>query len=140
MPLGNELRVEKPRVSWTILDAFRAAASECGIPPSDDFNCGDNFGCGYFEVNQKRGQRWTAAQAFLRPVLRRSNLALFTDTRATRLLLDDRRCIGVEVERGGVRRNLSARAEVLLAAGSVLRRICCRCPASARQRLCARSA
>jgi len=116
---GHEWRVEQPRVSWQILDAFRAAASECGIPAIDDFNRGDNFGCGYFEVNQKRGQRWNAAQAFLRPVQRRPNLAVLTDTRAVRLRFDARRCVGVEVERGGLRHSLAARAEVLLAAGAV---------------------
>ena len=65
---GGEWRVEKPRVRWDILDAFRAAAAEQGIPPSDDFNRGDNFGCGYFDVNQRGGVRWNAARAFLRPV------------------------------------------------------------------------
>ncbi len=71
---GNEWRVEKPRVQWEILDAFRAAAAEHGIPANDDFNRGDNFGCGYFDVNQRRGVRWNTARAFLRPVMNRSNL------------------------------------------------------------------
>ncbi|MFM8557264.1 MAG: GMC family oxidoreductase, partial [Betaproteobacteria bacterium] len=50
---GGEWRGEGQRLSWTILDAFRRAAGEAGIPPTDDFNRGDNFGCGYFEVNQR---------------------------------------------------------------------------------------
>ncbi|MGA0796665.1 MAG: GMC family oxidoreductase, partial [Quisquiliibacterium sp.] len=57
---GGEWRVEGQRLSWELLDAFRAAAGEVGIPPVDDFNRGDNFGDGYFEVNQKRGVRWNA--------------------------------------------------------------------------------
>ena len=116
---GNEWRVEKPRVRWEILDAFRAAAAEQGIPPNDDFNRGSNFGCGYFDVNQKAGVRWNAAKAFLRRALRRPNLTLFTGTQALRLRLEGRTCTGVEVERGGERGVIGARGEVLLAAGAV---------------------
>ena len=64
---GGEWRVEEMRISWEILDAFREAAAEVGIPRTDDFNRGDNEGCGYFQVNQKRGVRWSTAKAFLRP-------------------------------------------------------------------------
>jgi len=116
---GGEWRVEKQRLSWEILDAFRRAAAEQGIPPSDDFNRGDNFGCGYFEVNQKRGVRWNAAQAFLRGIRSRPNLAVFTETQATHLQFDGKRCVGVEVVQRGKRGVIRARAEVLLAAGAV---------------------
>jgi len=116
---GNEWRVEKPRVSWEILDAFRAAAAELGIPPLDDFNRGRNFGCGYFDVNQKAGVRWNAAKAFLRKVQHRSNLKIFTGTQALRLAFDGQRCTGVEVARGSERGVINARGEVLLAAGAV---------------------
>ena len=71
---GGEWRIEAPRVSWEILDAFRDAAEQCGIPKSDDFNRGDNEGCGYFHVTQRRGVRWTTAKAFLRPARGRPNL------------------------------------------------------------------
>jgi len=64
---GGEVRVENPRVRWDILDAWREAAAECGIPAVKQFNGGDNFGCAYFQVNQKRGRRWSATNAFLRP-------------------------------------------------------------------------
>ncbi len=47
--------VERPRVSWPILDAVREAGVEIGIPKIADFNQGDNEGSGYFEVNQRRG-------------------------------------------------------------------------------------
>jgi choline dehydrogenase len=116
---GNEWRVEKQRLSWKILDAFQAAAASVGIPPTDDFNRGDNFGCGYFDVNQKRGVRWNAARAFLQPVRRRPNLTVFTDTCATRLVFEGTRCAGVEVIRTGERGRISARAEVLLASGAI---------------------
>lgn len=116
---GGEWRVEKPRVSWAILDAFRAAAAEQGIPANDDFNRGNNFGCGYFDVNQNAGVRWNTTKAFLRPALRRRNLRVFKDTHAMRLIVEAGRCVGVEVWRDGRRQRLRARAEVLLAAGAV---------------------
>jgi choline dehydrogenase len=116
---GGEWRVEAQRLSWQILDAFRAAAAEVGIPPTDDFNRGDNEGCGYFHVNQRRGIRWNTAKAFLRPVLKRPNLAVWTHALTTGLLLDGRRCTGVALRRGGEELRVRARREVILAAGAI---------------------
>jgi choline dehydrogenase len=116
---GNEWRIEKARVRWEILDAFRLAAAEQGIPANDDFNRGDNFGCGYFDVNQRRGVRWNTARAFLRPVRNRPNLSVITGAQATRLVFDGRRCVGVDVVRDGRAAAVRARAEVILAAGAV---------------------
>jgi choline dehydrogenase len=124
---GGEWRVEKPRIAWEILDAFRDAAEQAGIPRSDDFNRGDNFGCGYFEVNQKRGVRWNASKAFLRPVLHRPNLVVWTDAHVKRVRFDGQRAVGVEVVRGlgtagtgaGVEQFARCRREVILSAGAV---------------------
>jgi len=116
---GGEWRVEKARVRWEILDAFRAAAASRGIPPTDDFNCGGNFGCGYFDVNQTAGVRLNTSGAFLRRIRRRRNLALFTGTQALRLALDGLRCTGVEVRRASGDGLIRARGETLLAAGAI---------------------
>jgi choline dehydrogenase len=116
---GGEWRVERQRLSWEILDAFAAAARESGIPASGDFNRGDNEGVGYFEVNQKRGVRWNAAKAFLRPVAGRPNLAVRTGVLADRLLLEGGRVAGVEVLAGGVRQAIRVAGELILAAGAV---------------------
>ena len=121
---GGEWRVERPRVSWEILDAFRRAAEEAGIPPTDDFNRGDNNGCGYFEVNQKRGVRWNASKAFLRPVMARPNLTIWTEAHVSRLRFDGKRVIGVDVVRGPVGQGgesqfVRAHAEVILSAGAI---------------------
>ncbi len=70
--------MERPRVKWPILDAVREAGVEIGIPEIDDFNLGDNEGSAYFEVNQRRGRRWSAARGFLKPILKRPNLRLMT--------------------------------------------------------------
>jgi choline dehydrogenase-like flavoprotein len=111
--------VARLRVRWDLLDAFIEAAAQCGIPPTDDFNTGNNEGCGYFQVNQKDGKRWSAASAYLKPALRRSNLTLFTHALADRLVFEGRRATGIEVIVDGTRRVIRARREIILSAGAV---------------------
>ena len=121
---GGELRVEERRVSWEILDAWRDAAEECGIPKIAEFNRGDNFGNAYFQMNQRRGVRWSATKAYLRPVLKRPNLTVRTGALVERVAVETRdgvtRATGVVARhaRAGAE-TLRARREVLLAAGSI---------------------
>src|SRR5262249_41837043 len=89
------------------------------IPPTEDFNRGSNEGCGYFEVNQWAGRRWSAASAYLRPALKRKNVTLFTHMLADRILFEGRRGTGVEVILDGEGRILRARQEIILSAGAV---------------------
>jgi choline dehydrogenase len=116
---GGEWRVERPRVSWAILDAAREAGVEIGIPKIDDFNQGDNEGSAYFEVNQRRGRRWSAATAFLKPILKRPNLDLKTGAHVERILFEGRRAIGLRYVHDGESREARARGEVILAAGAI---------------------
>ena len=118
---GGEWRVEKQRLRWDVLDAFANAAQQAGIPASEDFNCGDNEGVGYFEVNQKAGWRWNTAKAFLRPTcLQRSNCTLLTGWQASRRLFGgQRRCTGVQLWDGQQSREVRATAEVILCAGAI---------------------
>lgn len=116
---GGEWRVEAQRLRWDILDAFAEAAGQEGIPRVQDFNRGDNFGVGYFDVNQRRGWRWNTAKAFLRPVRQRANLQVMTGAHAQRLLFEGTRCVGVQVLRAGQSVSVRAAREVVLAAGAV---------------------
>jgi len=117
--VGGEVRVEEQRLSWEILDAFRDAAAEIGIPKTDDFNRGNNEGCGYFQVTQRRGLRRSAARAFLHPVMKRPNLTVLTHAQARRIRIDGRRATGVEFWRDGEACLAAASREVILAAGAV---------------------
>ncbi|WP_107315660.1 GMC family oxidoreductase [Achromobacter xylosoxidans] len=117
--VGGEWRVEAQRLRWDILDAFASAAEQEGIPRVADFNRGDNFGVGYFDVNQRRGWRWNTAKAFLRPVRERPNLQVMTGAHAERLLFEGTRCVGVQVRRDGQSASVRAAREVVLAAGAV---------------------
>ena len=137
---GGEWRVEKQRLRWDVLDAFAKAATEAGIAATDDFNRGDNEGVGYFEVNQRAGWRWNTAKAFLRPTCYgRPNFELWTHAQVGKLLLAPNtaadspacaggatgsearplRCSGVQVWNGTEMVTATARAEVLLCAGSI---------------------
>ena len=116
---GGEWRVETQRLSWEILDAFREAAAEAGIPKIDDFNRGDNEGCAYFHVNQRRGIRWNTSKGFLRPARGRKNLTVLTEAHTTGLEIEGNRVTGVAFARKGQAARVSVRGEVLLAAGAV---------------------
>jgi choline dehydrogenase len=120
---GGEWRVEKQRLSWQILDAFRDAAGEVGIPKIDDFNSGDNAGSAYFEVNQKRGIRWNTAKAFLKPAAKRPNLTIMTGCHVEKLILkktgQGTRCAGVQFTGGGRAFTATAELETLLCAGAI---------------------
>jgi choline dehydrogenase-like flavoprotein len=97
----------------------RDAAAEVGIPPIDDFNCGDNEGSCAFHVNQKRGRRWSAARGFLKPALSRNNIKLETGVLAERVLFDGKRAIGIKYRQNGVEKTAKARREVILSSGAV---------------------
>jgi choline dehydrogenase len=115
--------VERQRLSWQILDAFRDAAEQTGIRKTEDFNTGDNEGCAYFDVNQKRGIRWNTAKAFLKPAASRPNLTIMTGCHVERLLIDDsengKLCRGVEFTGGGTHWRATATSETLLTAGAI---------------------
>jgi len=114
----QDLFIEDPRVRWEVIDAWREAAAECGIPPLREFNHGDNFGCAYFQMSQKRGRRWSAADAFLKPVLHRPNLKVLTGALVTRVRIEGARAAGVEFRAGG-EQYAAAKREVVLAAGAI---------------------
>ena len=116
---GGEWRIERPKLTWEILEAFADAAVESGIPKVDDFNRGNNEGVGRFDVNQKNGVRWSASKAFLRPAMKRPNLTVITGALVTKLRTEGRRALGVEFRRGNEAQFAQARRETILSAGAI---------------------
>ena len=120
---GGELRVEERRVNWEILDVWRDAAEQCGIPKIDEFNRGDNFGNAYFQMNQRTGKRWSATRAFLDDVRNRPNLTVMTEATVETLILEKQQdglaANGVQLIHKGTRQHIFADAEVILAAGAI---------------------
>lgn len=115
----GEWRVERQRLSWEILEAFREAAEQSGIASVDDFNGGDNEGCSYFQVNQKRGVRWNASKAFLRDIRQRPNLQVLTGAEAERLELEGGRARALHLRSQGRALRVAARREIILCAGAI---------------------
>lgn len=118
--VGGPMRVEEERsprrVSRRIEHAFVAA----GVPPTDDYNDGRADGVRGFQVTQKRGRRWSAANAFLHPVMGRPNLEVRRGATALSVELEAGRATGVWVAaRGGGRELVRAQREVILSAGAI---------------------
>lgn len=116
--IHGPMRVEDLRHISLLSRRFVDAALAAGIPANSDFNGASQVGAGFFQVTQRNGRRWSAADAFLRPALRRPTLDLRTDARVTRLLIDRGRATGVEYVRDGQRVTVEASEGVILSAGA----------------------
>jgi choline dehydrogenase len=106
-------------VRWEIVDAWREAAAECGILPIKSFNGGDNTGCAPFQMNQKRGRRWSATNAFLRPAMQRKNLTVLTNSLVRKIRFEGKRAQGFEFVRNGESLFAEAKRETILSLGSI---------------------
>jgi choline dehydrogenase len=99
--------------------AWLEAGRQAGYPRSADLNGFQQEGFGYFDMTVGAGRRCSAANAYLRPAMGRSNLSIRTHALATRILFDGRRAVGVRYRRGGALHDVLVRREVLVCAGPV---------------------
>jgi len=116
---GGNLRVEEQRMSWELLNAFRDACEENGIPKTKDFNGGDNFGSAYFQVTQKSGLRWNGAKAFLRPAKDRANLTVLTEAHVDRIDFENGTASGLMLDVAGEKSKVTVSGELIVAAGAI---------------------
>jgi choline dehydrogenase len=117
---GGELRVSEQRSPRPLDRRLLAASRAAGIPLIADYNGPEQDGASMFQVTQRNGRRWSAADAFLRPALRRPNLELRTGATVLGVALDGTRAVGVRVrERRSGEELIRAEREVLLAAGAI---------------------
>jgi choline dehydrogenase len=100
-------------------DAMFEAAVEAGHPVAEDLNSGSGEGVGWSEYTVLHGTRQSAADAYLTPVLDRSNLDVVTGANVRRLMVNGGRCQGVEYTVDGDSRSATAEREVVLAAGTI---------------------
>lgn len=114
-PLHIEDHRSPNPVSRTILEAMLST----GLAHNDDFNGAEQSGAGFFQVTQKRGQRWTTADAYVDPVRRRRNLTVMTQGQVTRVRIEGGRATGVELVRDGRAESVRAEREVILSAGAL---------------------
>ena len=106
---------ERPPIARAFIDA----AKQAGFAENPDYNGADQEGFGYYQVNQRNGRRWSAVDAYLRPALRRPNLAVRTRSHVQRIDFDGRRAVGVTYRTAAGTARVNARREVILAAGAV---------------------
>ena len=120
---SGPLQVADQRQPRAISQAFVQAAAEAQIGGNHDFNGPRQDGAGLYQVTQfhggpRKGERCSAAAAYLHPVMGRANLTVMTGTRALRVMLDGRRATGLLARRGGRETALRARREVVLSLGA----------------------
>jgi len=112
------LHVTRGRRDNPLFHAFVEAGRQAGFERTADYNGEKQEGFGPLEQTVWRGRRWSAANAYLKPALRRANLELVRCF-ARRIMIEDGRAIGVEIERGGQPQTAKARREVILAASAI---------------------
>jgi choline dehydrogenase len=117
--IGGPLNVADLRSTNPLSQAFIDAAVKIGLPANDDFNGPNQEGIGYYQVTQKQGRRCSAAAAYIKPVLSRTNLQVRTDTLVSRVLFHGKRATGVEFVENGNSQQVKASREVILSAGAI---------------------
>ena len=113
------MHVKRGHLNNPLYAAFIEAGREAGYPVSADYNGRQQEGFGAMEMTVHNGIRWSAANAYLKPALRRGNVRLSTRSFARRILLENRRAVGVEYDVRGKLRQARARREVIIAASSI---------------------
>lgn len=102
-----------------LADGYVEASREAGFPVVEDYNDGHYEGAAYLQYSTRRGYRSSSSAGYLKPVEGRANLTVWTDTLVTRVLIEDRRAVGVECRREGALQKIRARKEVILSAGPI---------------------
>ncbi len=119
----NEDGIPITDMDWIhpVSEAFIEGCVGLGIPRARDYNSGDQAGVGYFQRAIRNGRRVSAARAFLKPAMRRPNLEVRTNARASAILFEGKRAVGIRylAARGAPPREVRARREVILSAGTV---------------------
>ncbi|WP_141013184.1 GMC family oxidoreductase [Nocardioides sambongensis] len=112
------LYIEDQRDRNPLSDRIVAGMVETGMPRNDDCNGADQLGAGNHQSTLRRGQRWTTADGYVRPALKRANFTLLSDAQVHRVSVEGGRAVGVEVEVEGRLRTIRADREVILSAGA----------------------
>jgi len=116
---GGPLSVSDQRIKLPILDVFMNAAEEIGIPKVNDFNKGDNHGCGYFQVTERNGLRCSAAVGYLNPIKNRQNLKIETKCHVEKINFENKKAVSVSYWKDGKSFLIKANKEIVLSAGSI---------------------
>ena len=117
------IQVSNKKINLKMLEEFQNAAEEMGIPRTNDFNTGDNFGIGYFQFTTIRQKllklRCSAAKGYLNPVKKRSNLKIIVNAHVEKINFEGKKAVGVNYFIDGKLNTVNANKEVILSAGSI---------------------
>jgi choline dehydrogenase len=116
--VGGPLTVSDPVDPNPLSRAFVSAAIDVGIRHNDDYNGAQQDGVSWVQVNTRKGRRCSAADAYLRPILGRSNLTVITGAHASRIICEGRRAVGVTYLWSGQEEFARAEREVVLCGGA----------------------
>jgi len=116
--VDGALNVADSRSQIPIGNDFISSAHSAGYPLNDDFNSEQQEGVGYYQLTQKNGQRYSAADAFLTPNLTRPNLTIITDALVEKIIIEDKKATGVAFKCKGKAKQILANNEILLSAGA----------------------
>ncbi|GAA3168285.1 GMC family oxidoreductase N-terminal domain-containing protein [Streptomyces ramulosus] len=116
--VGGPLTVSEGRSEHPLASLFVQAAQQAGYQANDDFNGASQLGVGRYQLTQREGLRCSAAVAYLHPALVRPNLTVLSSVPARRVVIENGRATGVEVDRGGGVEVIRAEREVILSAGT----------------------
>ena len=116
---SGKLRTTRATMSNPLNPAWIEAGRQAGYPVTADMNGFQQEGFGRMDMTVAAGRRCSAARAYLRPAMRRRNLAVRTHVLVTRVLFEGRRAVGVNYRRGGQEVTARARREVIISAGPI---------------------
>jgi choline dehydrogenase len=116
---AGPLSVVDPKFKSPAASGFVQAAVNCGSTANSDFNGPSQDGVGFYQVTQREGRRWSAADAYLHPAAGRPNLTVQTDSLVTSVVIEAGRAVGVRYLHQGVEQTARAQAEVILCGGAI---------------------
>jgi choline dehydrogenase-like flavoprotein len=116
---GGPVAVSQPKAQLPIMEAFIRAAEQAGIPRCNDLSGPSPEGMGIYQVTQKNARRSSAATGYIKPALSRKNLTVAMNTMTTRVMVEQGRCIGIEILEDGRPRAIRAAAEVIVSSGAI---------------------
>jgi len=116
---GGPLSVSDQRIKLKLLDIFIEATEEFGIPRTEDFNTGNNEGCGYFQVTENNGLRCSTAIAYLNPIKKRKNLKILTNAHVKNIEFENYKAVAVNYWKNGNIIKVKSNNEIILSAGSI---------------------
>jgi len=115
---GGPLHVSRGKSGNPLHEAWLTAGQEAGYPLTQDINGYQQEGVGRHDMTVHKGMRWSAASAYLRPALHRSNLATLTGVLVTKIVIEGQKAVGVEVLQDGQKKQIRA-GEIILSGGAI---------------------